>query len=291
LLCCPGSLAKTRRAWSLAATVCVIAFYVWRWQDARQFTTVTVLPLSGGSAVYSDSAGRRDDVLIDCGNTNAVVFVLKPFLHGQGVNRLTCLALTLGDVRHVGGVGALEGIVPIERIATSTARFRSPAYRLVLEQLEEQPQRWRAVRPGDALAHWTVLHPGPTNRFSHGDDNALVLRGEFGATRMLLLSDLGRQGQNALLDAGHDLRADIVVSGLPDQGEPLCDGLLDAVQPKLIVVTDSEFPATKRAATALRERLERRSVPVIFMRRAGAVTITLRRSRWTARAMDGRQFQ
>ena len=34
---------------------------------------------------------------MDCGNTNAVEFILNPFLRAQGVNRLSCLALTHGD--------------------------------------------------------------------------------------------------------------------------------------------------------------------------------------------------
>ena len=30
------------------------------------------------------------------------------------------------------------------------------------------------------------------------------------------------------------------------KGEPLCEALLDAVQPRVIIVADSEFPATER---------------------------------------------
>ena len=91
------------------------------------------------------------------------------------------------------------------------------------------------------------MHPDAADDFAHADDAALVLLGNFYGTRVLLLSDLGRDGQSALLARTNDLRADIVIAGLPDEGEPLCDALLDAVQPKVIVVADSEFPATRRA--------------------------------------------
>ena len=70
-----------------------------------------------------------------------------------------------------------------------------------------------------------------------------MLLGNFSGARVLLLSDLGRDGQSALLARTNDLRADIVIAGLPNEGEPLCDALLDAIQPKVIVIADSEFPA------------------------------------------------
>ena len=98
-----------------------------------------------------------------------------------------------------------------------------------------------------------------------------MLFGNFYGARVLLLSDLGRAGQSALLSRTNDLRADMVIAGLPDEGEPLCDALLDAVQPKVIVVADSEFPATRRASPKLRARLEQREIPVIYTRTAGAV--------------------
>jgi hypothetical protein len=43
-----------------------------------------------------------------------------------------------------------------------------------------------------------------------------------------MLSDLGRAGQSVLLECTNDLRADIVVAGLPNEGEPLCDVLIVA---------------------------------------------------------------
>src|SRR5208282_3388880 len=104
---------------------------------------------------------------------------------------------------------------------------------------------------------------------------------------MLLLSDLGRKGQSALLARTNDLRADVVIAGLTDDGEPLCDALLDAAQPKIIVVTDSEFPATRRAGRELKERLGERNIPVIYTRTAGAVTLVAQTDGWELRTMQG----
>ena len=65
------------------------------------------------------------------------------------------------------------------------------------------------------------------------------------------------------------------------------NALLEAVQPRAIVIADAEFPATRRASRTLQARLEQRKVPVIYTRTAGAVTIETDRAGWQSHAMNG----
>jgi len=169
-------------------------------------------------------------------------------------------------------------------------RFRSAAYRRIVAGLESPPQRHRIINRGDETGVWRVLHPDPAQRFPQADDSALVLLGTFHKTRILLLSDLGRPGQESLLASGQDLHADIIVAGLPEQTEPLCDGLLDAVKPQILIIADSEFPATKRASPRLCERLAARGIPVFYTRKTGAVTILVRPKEWELQSADGRKL-
>ena len=282
--------AAFRKKWRIATLICVgciAVFYGWRWQAARSITTLTVLPLNGGSAVFVQSGKSADDLLVDCGDTNAVDFITKPFLHAQGVNHLPRLALTQGDMRDMGGAQSVCELFSVGQVVTSPVRFRSSVYRQTITVIEQTPGRHKIANRGDAIGAWTVLHPAATNQFAKADDNALVLKGEIHGARILLLSDLGRPGQSALLALTNDLRADIVVAGLPAEGEPLGDALLAAVQPKAIIVADSEFPATRRAPAALRERLEQRDIPVCYTRQTGAVTMVLKPGGWKLRTMDG----
>ena len=106
-----------------------------------------------------------------------------------------------------------------------------------------------------------------------------------------MLSDLSRAGQGELLMRTNDLRADIVIAGLPNEGEPLGDALINAIQPKVIVIADSEFPATRRAGRALKDRLEQRKIPVIYTRTAGAVNIVTDKSGWNLKTMDGQKYE
>ncbi|MEI9864018.1 MAG: ComEC/Rec2 family competence protein [Limisphaerales bacterium] len=283
-----------RKQWRIATLICVVciaAFYGWRWQTAHSTTTLTVLPLNGGHAVFIQSGQSAADLLIDCGDTNAVDFITKPFLHAQGLNHLPRFALTQGDMRDMGGAQAICELFSIGQVITSPVRFRSSVYRQTVAMLDQTPGRHKIVNPGDTIGAWTVLHPAATNQFSKADDNALVLKGEIYGARVLLLSDLGRLGQSALLERTNDLHADIVVAGLPTDCEPLCEALLDRIQPEVIIIADSELPATGRASPALRERLAQRNIPVIYTRKTGAVTMTARPDGWELRTMDGQKFK
>ena len=101
----------------------------------------------------------------------------------------------------------------------------------------------------------------------------------------------GRRGQERLATQTNDLHADIVVTGLPEKSQPLSDALLAKIQPQVIIVADSLFPATKRAPAAARERLARQNIPIIYTSRAGAVTVVVRPDGWELRPMEGQRFQ
>ncbi|HTV75750.1 MAG TPA: hypothetical protein VMD57_02040, partial [Candidatus Baltobacteraceae bacterium] len=156
---------------------------------------------------------------------------------------------------------------------------------------ETPTARHRIFNAGGTNGCWQVLWPPASSSPSRADDNALVLLGNFSGTRILLLSDLSHVGQSALLAQTNDLHADIVIAGLPEDGEPLSDTLADAIQPQVIVIADSEFPPMRRASRKLKERLEQQAAPVIYTRDAGAVKIVVNKGGWMLLAMDGQKFE
>jgi competence protein ComEC len=286
---------STRRRIVAGAVILIFigGVYFRQWQSSRAETDLTVLPLNGGHAVYVDADGRKNDWLINCGNENAVSFTLKEFLRAQGVNAVPRLVLTEGDMKNAGGARMLGELFSVGELWTSNVKFRSAAYRDAVAAFDGgacQQGEHKIFNCGDTVGTWRVLYPDNTNNVTKADDSPLVLLGDFRGTKVLLLSDLSRAGQSGLLARTNDLRADIVVAGLPTEGEPLCDALIDAVQPKVIVIADSEFPATRRASRALHERLEQRKVPVIYTRTAGAVKIAADKTGWKLEAMDGQKF-
>jgi competence protein ComEC len=269
---------REQRGRTMAGILLITIFYGWLAFTTRKDVELTILPLSGGHAEYLDARGKASDWLMDCGNTNSFEFVIKPFLRAKGVNHLPRLMLTHGDLKHIGATEVLSAEFQCYDVFASSFRFRSPTYRRLITDLQRDPYKLQIVNRGDVPIPWALLHPAATDQFPQGDDGAVVRLGEFHGVRILLLSDLGRNGQNLLLDRTNNLRADIVVSGIPTQTDPLCDALLDAVRPRVIIVADSDLPATARASEQLKERLAQRHVTVLRTRETSAVTILFRPS-------------
>ncbi len=275
------------RTWKLAVLALLLCGWTWHHWQAANVIRLSILPANGGMAIFFQSPRAQDDLLIDCGDVNPVQYLTKPFLRAQGVNHLPRLALTHGDLRHIGGAELVGDLFHVSKFCVSPVRFRSPAYRKFARDWAEATDKVQVVSRTNRLGAWTILHPQPTDKFPQADDNALVFDGTFNGCRVLLLSDLGRPGQDALMQRTPDLRADILVTGLPAQNEAVSEALLDAVQPKVLIVVDSENPPVEQASPKLHARLARRGIPVIYTRFAGAVTIEWREKSWELRTMSG----
>jgi ComEC/Rec2-related protein len=236
-------------------------------------STLTVLPLGGGHAIFFDAPGAARDVLIDCGDQKSARITVKPFLQSRGVNQLANVVLTHGDADHVGGFEAIMEYFEPARIIIPAVTFRSFSYRKLLETMKVT-----SVTPDDTVSGWQVLFPQPGDKFPQADDKSLVLRGRLGGAGVLLLPDLGRLGQSTLLDRSIDLRSEIVIASIPRAAEPVCDALLDRIEPRLIIIVDATHPPEARAREPLRERLARRDVPVLYTTETGAITLQFGKS-------------
>jgi competence protein ComEC len=285
-----GWLLRPRRL-AVAGSLLVIVVLVAGFDRKRQHqeARLTVLALRGGDSLYFEGSGHDEAMLIDTGDATAAAFTVRPFLRTRGVRRVPRLLLTHGDVRHIGGALLILDEFEVETVISSAVRFRSVYYRDLVRYLETIPDRWHRVGRGDRLGLWEVLHPAADDRFSRADDSAIVLRGTFHGTRLLICSDLGRIGQRTLAEREPDMRADLVVAGMPNQDEPLGNLFLEAIQPALIVISAGEYPASERPTRELRERLAAFGVPVLFTGDHGTITIVLRPTGWEVRTMDGRR--
>jgi competence protein ComEC len=287
LLLATGWIFRSRHKWAVSAVLLAIGLggaihWALGWRTAR----LQLLPVNGAPVVFAAAPAWEGKLLIDCGNEPSAREFLTPFLCAQGVNHLAGLCLAVGRLEYFGGARLTLSNFPAAGIFTGAAQDRSAAFRDLLRELR-QTQGWRAVRDGDSIDGWAVLHPGPADQFTQADDNAMVLQRAFNGHSVLLLPALGRDGQEALMRRHPDLRAEFVVAGLPARDEPLCEPLLDLLRPRVVVIADAAFPATRRAPAKLRQRLGRRAARVVYGRDNGALTLELAPGGWSLRTADG----
>lgn len=239
-----------------AILLLAVGLHLQRTQNPR----IDILP---GGITWIDLPGARSDLLLDPGSDVATRFVTVPFLRSRGVDRLAGVVITHPDTRHAGGIADLVTQFHPAWIATPSGPFRSPAFTSLMEVTSDGTDPLRRWSAGDFFGPWTVLHPNEADRSRVADDQAMVLAGEVRGLRFLFCSDLGRAGQRTLLERHREsVRADIVIGGVPLEGEPFPPGLLEATAPQLVVLVTADFPVNRRLRTATRERLERQPFPV-----------------------------
>ncbi len=288
LALCGGWFTFRRARWFFGfAAVLFLAAWIIDWRQERAWHRLTVLPVGGSHIIYLEPARGGEQWLINCGSRSGAGFTLKPFLQARGVNRLEHLVLTHGDSDFFGGVSELRTAFRFEDILVSPVAFRSAAYQSTLTELEKLGRVRRLATNGFAARPWIILHPGPAERFPLAEDNAIVAWGEFEGVRVLLVPQLGKAGQNAFVKRHSDLRADIVIAGLPVKDEPLAAEWLAVLKPRLIVIADSETSLSRRASHALLSRLRRTGAAVLHTGAAGSTTISVREGAWrTATARE-----
>ena len=275
----------------LGLLVALGALWLADWQWQRGAERLDVLALRGAPAIFVTGSGINRDLLADCGDTVSADGIVKPFLHAQGINRLAEFCLTSGYQQSMGGAQiVLTNFLPAAVLA-GPARVRSPVYRQVTAELEQTPGFLRNVQDGDNVAGWTVLYPRADDKFAAADEVSLALYRSLNGHSVLLLPALGLDGQRLLMNRHPDLRAEIVIAGLPSRDEPLDEPLLEMLQAKLIIIADSGMPATRRAPPRLRQRLEEhRDCRVVYCRDTGSLTLLLRRDGWQLRDASGEEI-
>ena len=263
-----------RFAWLGVAALCALAIGLAA-RNGEEATTLTVLGVGDGAAVFLDLPGEKHDTLIDCGPAKSAGFILKPFLRSQGCDLIETLILTHADASHLGGVAAvLDGFQPHRIFDNGQSRWTRvagdalPAFR-ALRLIEP------ATVPLGASAELRVLHPraGPLPVLS--DNAALVLQLRCGPHRVLLASDIGATVERELLAAGVDLRSDVLIKGLHSREDSCTDGFLDAVAPQWVILSCGE--AARRMSTLGRmlERIEAHGARVLRTDAQGAAAVRM----------------
>ncbi|HVK58442.1 MAG TPA: ComEC/Rec2 family competence protein [Candidatus Kapabacteria bacterium] len=256
----------------------------------RPIAKITVLPCAGTPTFIQESGGNN--LLIDCSSARDAEHMVKRYLRSEGKRNIDQLLITHGDAQAVGGFKMIWNEFSPTMVLTSPARMRSPGYRQAIQYLSEHPAKWKRIAAGDHVDGWEVLHPTGNERgFPRADDNAVVLRKRIGGWTILHISDLGMSGQRQLLERGMNLQADIIIAGMPENGEPLEDELLEAISPKMIILGTTEYPHTSQGSAALRDRLRDSAPPTVFLNESQAVTLTVTGSECVLSSMQGRPIR
>lgn len=226
-------------------------------------------PKAAGVRVSCIDVGKGDCILVQEGTAAALIDTghkettdeVLAYLEQQGVVRLDALVLTHYDKDHVGGLRSIAGAVRVDRVYLPAYVGADRNYKMTVATVDDLDLEVQLVEEELALeldeAQMTV-YPSRVAyvRGSNGDegndnDASLVLALRCGHDSYLFAGDLEEEGIDAYLSA-EDGCFDVLK--MPHHGEKSAntDSLIDAVQPKVALITDGEGdPADKKVLKLL----------------------------------------
>ena len=229
------------------------------------------LLLRSGETVYLIDTGTEDEWP-----------ALYKVLQAEGVTKLTGVILTHTDKDHVGGFPMLvESDIEIENVyASAFYKKKKESKHPAVKALKGTDQEVVFLSGGDSLPldGGTLEVLGPLVKNEEAENcNSLVLLATGGGGTMLLTGDMEIPEEATLLQAGVLSKVDVLKVGNHGEGDATSEAFMEAVQPKVAVISTNSDDEPDTPANRVMKLLKRYNVTVYLTQDTeNGVLITLR---------------
>ncbi len=201
-----------------------------------------------------------------------------PYLRSRGGD-VSAFVLSHPHSDHAGGAASVMRALHPERYWDGAYVGTSETYRASLVAARDAGVRWHCARPGDSLVVdgvvVTVLAPDSA-WMSHLDapnEASVVAFVRYGAVRFLLMGDAEHGEEQWLLSHVDSLRADVLKVGHHGSSTSSTDAFLDAVSPRLALVSVGAGNSYGHPSAAVMRALASRRALVLRTDREGTIVV------------------
>ena len=210
--------------------------------------------------------------------------VVIPFLEHRGVGRVDVVVASHPHSDHIGGLVHLLEQVEVGHFIDSGQAYASWTARRLRRLIHQKGIAYHRVAAGDSLAGLggvgaVVLHPregfvGAEGRSPHGlNDGSVVVRFDYGETRVLFTGDIEEASEPALLGWGEGLRSGILKVAHHGSRTSSGGAFVDAVSPSVCVVPVGAFNRFGHPAPEVMARFREAGARVYRTDECGAVVV------------------
>ena len=206
----------------------------------------TPVPGSGLTVTYLD-VGQGDCTLLQCDGQTMLIDAgigeqanhITTYLRQQGVKSIDYLVCTHAHADHCGGMKAVIAAFPVHTFYSSVTSSSNGAFQRVMRAAETANLAITVPSVGDtfALGSATVTVLGPQKHYSDVNDQSLILRVDYGSNTFLFTGDAEYQSETDVLDAGENVRCDVIKAGHHGSRTSTGYRLLYEAQPKYAVIS------------------------------------------------------
>lgn len=179
---------------------------------AGEQLTVHFIDVGQADCILLECAGRY--MLIDGGNVEDSSLVVS-YLEKQGVEDLSLVVCTHAHEDHVGGLPGVLAVYPAKEVWAPTKTYSSKCFDDFVYYTDQQGLEITIPDPGDSfdLGKTVVTVLGPTASYAEPNNTSIILMVQFGENRFLFTGDMEVEAENDMLDAGADVKADVLKVG------------------------------------------------------------------------------
>jgi competence protein ComEC len=270
--------------------------------DATETTATTVgsetstagSGVSGSLEVHYINVGQSLSVLVigptgetmlyDTGHYQDDGEHVLQYLQAHNISRIDHLVVSHNDADHIGGNAAIieyyeteaDGIGAVydPGIAASTQTYSG-----YLDAIEQHDVTLYETREGDSIQFEGVDvgvfgPPEPYLENEGRNENSIVLKLSFGETSFLLTGDAEDDQEAYLVEVyGERLNVTVLKAGHHGSSSSTSGGLLDAVQPQVVVISSPYDSQYGHPTEEVLDRLQSRSIPAYWTATHGDVVL------------------
>ena len=233
------------------------------------------LEYGASAACFAPSTGNA--VLIDVGGSFSLEGEIGPSLMQLGI-RPDSAIFTHSDAGHIVTPELLTEMFGMRQVASgmvptpgSTAKeWEQDALGIRLSN----PKKGERLNLGNGAYAEILLSPHEEAVGSLADDRAMVFMMHWRGWKILWLGDAGRLSEQAMLESGVDLKADVIVAGLHESDISLTENLVRKVDPQAIVIPRRAGIEMDGFRGRQRRSWEKAGVKTIDQALTGGLTVT-----------------
>lgn len=263
----------------------------------RPACTFTALDVGQGDAILIQTRDHQD-ILIDGGPDDSVVDQLSHALPA-GDRDIELMVLTHPHADHVNGLVAVTERFAVRHVLDTGVTYHQLAYERWLQLLHDDQVPISTAQAGQqyvvGAATLDVLWPAldlngrpilNDNAAEGGgvNDTSIVLKLACGGSAAMLMGDASGEIEQRILDAGIDVRSDLLKVGHHGSRFSSSVAFLEAVQPVWAVISVGVGNGYKHPHPTTLLRLQQHVPHILRTDEAGAITlVTDRRGGWKTR--------
>lgn len=233
---------------------------------------VSYIDVGQGDSILIQVNGKN--ILIDAGENDQGDKVVS-YLKSQDVKRLDVAIWTHPHSDHIGGADIVTNDFDIGQVIMPKKTSTTQSFRSLINSISQKGLKITEAKAGLQLdlgpgVQAELLAPNSTN-YEEVNDYSAVLRLTYGQTTFLFTGDAQNESEQEMINAGYDLKADVLKIGHHGSQTSTSITFLNKVKPKTAVISVGKDNDYGHPTATILKRLQKSGVNIYRTDNSGTI--------------------